>query len=173
MKSTYPLYVPMCNVLVLSLQGCLGLIYTVHIDNLSFPLEGLVSNLFTFQVPVAGGSQVSLHWGEACQSTRVGKKSRCCSPVFNGATGQGQMSKIVMSVLSDCEAVIVSGGSMLQILKWFMLSEGSQSRQSCSDGARDCCPATGSHFCLKDICHVFHHFAWSKIPLSRLGHQRL
>ncbi|XP_034052821.1 myotubularin-related protein 13 isoform X4 [Gymnodraco acuticeps] len=38
-------------------RGCLGLIYTVHIDNLSFPLEGLVSNLFTFQVPVAGGSQ--------------------------------------------------------------------------------------------------------------------
>ncbi|KAF3832668.1 hypothetical protein F7725_026333 [Dissostichus mawsoni] len=38
-------------------RGCLGLIYTVHIDSLSFPLEGLVSNLFTFQVPVAGGSQ--------------------------------------------------------------------------------------------------------------------
>uniref|UniRef100_A0A8C2ZKD7 SET binding factor 2 n=1 Tax=Cyclopterus lumpus TaxID=8103 RepID=A0A8C2ZKD7_CYCLU len=40
-----------------NLQGCLGLIYTVHIDSLSFPLEGLVANLFTFQVPVAGGSQ--------------------------------------------------------------------------------------------------------------------
>lgn len=39
-------------------QGCLGLVYTVHIDSLSFPLEGLVANLFTFQVPVAGGSQV-------------------------------------------------------------------------------------------------------------------
>uniref|UniRef100_A0A8C2ZJG4 SET binding factor 2 n=1 Tax=Cyclopterus lumpus TaxID=8103 RepID=A0A8C2ZJG4_CYCLU len=38
-------------------RGCLGLIYTVHIDSLSFPLEGLVANLFTFQVPVAGGSQ--------------------------------------------------------------------------------------------------------------------
>lgn len=45
--------------LILSLQGCLGLIYTVYIDSLSFPLEGLVANLFTFQVPVAGGSQVS------------------------------------------------------------------------------------------------------------------
>lgn len=44
---------------MLSLQGCLGLIYTVHIDSLSFPLESLVANLFAFQVPVAGGSQVS------------------------------------------------------------------------------------------------------------------
>lgn len=42
-----------------SFQGCLGLIYTVYIDSLSFPLEGLVANLFAFQVPVAGGSQVN------------------------------------------------------------------------------------------------------------------
>jgi len=34
----------------------------VHIDSLSFPLEGLVANLFIFQVPVAGGSQVSNTW---------------------------------------------------------------------------------------------------------------
>uniref|UniRef100_A0A668AK12 SET binding factor 2 n=1 Tax=Myripristis murdjan TaxID=586833 RepID=A0A668AK12_9TELE len=39
------------------LCGCLGLIYTVYIDSLNFPLQGLVANLFTFQVPVAGGSQ--------------------------------------------------------------------------------------------------------------------
>ncbi|XP_072320770.1 myotubularin-related protein 13 isoform X1 [Eucyclogobius newberryi] len=38
-------------------RGCLGLIYTVYIDSLSFPLAGLVANLFTFQVPIAGGSQ--------------------------------------------------------------------------------------------------------------------
>ncbi|CAG5856281.1 unnamed protein product [Menidia menidia] len=38
-------------------RGCLGLIYTVYIDSLAYPLEGLVANLFTFQVPVAGGSQ--------------------------------------------------------------------------------------------------------------------
>uniref|UniRef100_A0A8D3CS51 SET binding factor 2 n=1 Tax=Scophthalmus maximus TaxID=52904 RepID=A0A8D3CS51_SCOMX len=42
-------------------RGCLGLIYTVYIDSLNFPLEGLVANLFTFQVPVAGGSQVTKH----------------------------------------------------------------------------------------------------------------
>ncbi|XP_036390666.1 myotubularin-related protein 13-like isoform X3 [Megalops cyprinoides] len=38
-------------------RGCLGLIYTVYIDSLNFPLEGLVANLFTCLVPVAGGSQ--------------------------------------------------------------------------------------------------------------------
>uniref|UniRef100_A0A673MLY0 Myotubularin-related protein 13-like n=1 Tax=Sinocyclocheilus rhinocerous TaxID=307959 RepID=A0A673MLY0_9TELE len=39
-------------------RGCLGLIYTVYIDSLSVPLEGLVANLFTCLIPVAGGSQV-------------------------------------------------------------------------------------------------------------------
>uniref|UniRef100_A0A8C2E5H4 SET binding factor 2 n=1 Tax=Cyprinus carpio TaxID=7962 RepID=A0A8C2E5H4_CYPCA len=39
------------------LCGCLGLIYTVYIDSLSFPLEGLVANLFTCLVPLGGGSQ--------------------------------------------------------------------------------------------------------------------
>uniref|UniRef100_A0A4W5K327 SET binding factor 2 n=1 Tax=Hucho hucho TaxID=62062 RepID=A0A4W5K327_9TELE len=38
-------------------RGCLGLIYTVYVDSLPFTLEGLVSNLFTCMVPVAGGSQ--------------------------------------------------------------------------------------------------------------------
>uniref|UniRef100_A0A672LDP3 SET binding factor 2 n=1 Tax=Sinocyclocheilus grahami TaxID=75366 RepID=A0A672LDP3_SINGR len=38
-------------------KGCLGLIYTVYIDSLSVPLEGLVANLFTCLIPVAGGSQ--------------------------------------------------------------------------------------------------------------------
>uniref|UniRef100_H3CIT0 SET binding factor 2 n=1 Tax=Tetraodon nigroviridis TaxID=99883 RepID=H3CIT0_TETNG len=38
-------------------RGCLGLVYTVYIENLTFPLEGLVANLFTFQVPVVGGAQ--------------------------------------------------------------------------------------------------------------------
>ncbi|XP_061077659.1 myotubularin-related protein 13-like [Conger conger] len=38
-------------------RGCLGLIYTVYVDSLSFPLEGLVAGLFTCLVPLAGGSQ--------------------------------------------------------------------------------------------------------------------
>ncbi|XP_059373210.1 myotubularin-related protein 13-like isoform X2 [Carassius carassius] len=38
-------------------RGCLGLIYTVYIDSLSLPMEGLVANLFTCLVPLGGGSQ--------------------------------------------------------------------------------------------------------------------
>nr|XP_023660781.1 myotubularin-related protein 13-like [Paramormyrops kingsleyae] len=38
-------------------RGCLGLIYTVYIDSLSFPLESLVANLLTCIVPLAAGSQ--------------------------------------------------------------------------------------------------------------------
>uniref|UniRef100_A0AAY4D323 SET binding factor 2 n=1 Tax=Denticeps clupeoides TaxID=299321 RepID=A0AAY4D323_9TELE len=38
-------------------RGCLGLIYTVYIDSLNYPLEGLVANLLSCLVPVAGGSQ--------------------------------------------------------------------------------------------------------------------
>ncbi|XP_061102987.1 myotubularin-related protein 13 isoform X2 [Conger conger] len=38
-------------------RGCLGLIYTVYIDSLSFPLETLVANLLTCLVPQSGGSQ--------------------------------------------------------------------------------------------------------------------
>ncbi|KAF7703380.1 myotubularin-related protein 13 isoform X1 [Silurus meridionalis] len=38
-------------------RGCLGLIYTVYIDSLNFPLEGLVANLLTCTVSTAGGSQ--------------------------------------------------------------------------------------------------------------------
>uniref|UniRef100_A0A8C2JBB1 SET binding factor 2 n=1 Tax=Cyprinus carpio TaxID=7962 RepID=A0A8C2JBB1_CYPCA len=41
-------------------RGCLGLIYTVYIDSLSFPLEGLVANLFTCLVPLGGGSQICI-----------------------------------------------------------------------------------------------------------------
>ncbi|KAG9331805.1 hypothetical protein JZ751_016959 [Albula glossodonta] len=38
-------------------QGCLGLLYTVYIDSLSFALETLVASLLTCLVPRAGGSQ--------------------------------------------------------------------------------------------------------------------
>ncbi|KAG5849165.1 hypothetical protein ANANG_G00107090 [Anguilla anguilla] len=38
-------------------RGCLGLIYTVYIDSLNFPLETLVANLLTCLVPLSGGSQ--------------------------------------------------------------------------------------------------------------------
>lgn len=62
---------PCCGLVVLGLsltldlcflveQNCLGLIYTVHVDGLSAPLETVVGNLLTCVIPIAGGSQVEL-----------------------------------------------------------------------------------------------------------------
>uniref|UniRef100_A0A673XU07 SET binding factor 1 n=1 Tax=Salmo trutta TaxID=8032 RepID=A0A673XU07_SALTR len=41
-------------------RNCLGLIYTVHVDSLSVPLETVIGNLLTCVIPVAGGSQDGL-----------------------------------------------------------------------------------------------------------------
>lgn len=42
-------------------QNCLGLIYTVHVDGLTVPLETVIGNLLTCVIPIAGGSQVTAH----------------------------------------------------------------------------------------------------------------
>uniref|UniRef100_A0A7N8WYK1 SET binding factor 1 n=1 Tax=Mastacembelus armatus TaxID=205130 RepID=A0A7N8WYK1_9TELE len=39
-------------------RNCLGLIYTVHVDGRSVPLETVIGNLLTCVIPIAGGSQV-------------------------------------------------------------------------------------------------------------------
>ncbi|XP_034019214.1 myotubularin-related protein 5 isoform X3 [Thalassophryne amazonica] len=40
-------------------RNCLGLIYTVHVDSLSAPLETVIGNLLTCVIPIAGGSQIN------------------------------------------------------------------------------------------------------------------
>uniref|UniRef100_A0A4W6E7X0 SET binding factor 2 n=1 Tax=Lates calcarifer TaxID=8187 RepID=A0A4W6E7X0_LATCA len=80
-------------------RGCLGLIYTVYIDSLSFPLEGLVANLFTFQVPVAGGSQVSLNNG-----------ARDCRPLFSLGAGDRQL---IQTPLNDILPVTCKSVALL------------------------------------------------------------
>ncbi|XP_005742666.1 myotubularin-related protein 5 isoform X5 [Pundamilia nyererei] len=44
-------------------RNCLGLIYTVHVDGLSAPLETVVGNLLTCVIPIAGGSQRTITLG--------------------------------------------------------------------------------------------------------------
>uniref|UniRef100_A0A4W6EMM1 SET binding factor 1 n=1 Tax=Lates calcarifer TaxID=8187 RepID=A0A4W6EMM1_LATCA len=39
-------------------RNCLGLIYTIHVDGLTVPLETVIGNLLTCVIPIAGGSQV-------------------------------------------------------------------------------------------------------------------
>ncbi|KAM4569152.1 myotubularin-related protein 5 isoform 5-T5 [Odontesthes bonariensis] len=38
-------------------RNCLGLIYTIHVDGLTVPLETVIGNLLTCIIPIAGGSQ--------------------------------------------------------------------------------------------------------------------
>ncbi|XP_041636303.1 myotubularin-related protein 5 isoform X3 [Cheilinus undulatus] len=40
-------------------RNCLGLIYTVHVDSLTVPLETVIGNLLTCVIPIAGGSQIN------------------------------------------------------------------------------------------------------------------
>uniref|UniRef100_A0A8C7H1J6 SET binding factor 1 n=1 Tax=Oncorhynchus kisutch TaxID=8019 RepID=A0A8C7H1J6_ONCKI len=44
-------------------RNCLGLIYAVHVDSLSVPLETVIGNLLTCIIPVAGGSQRTITLG--------------------------------------------------------------------------------------------------------------
>uniref|UniRef100_A0A4W5R120 SET binding factor 1 n=1 Tax=Hucho hucho TaxID=62062 RepID=A0A4W5R120_9TELE len=44
-------------------RNCLGLIYAVHVDSLSVPLETVIGNLLTCFIPVAGGSQRTITLG--------------------------------------------------------------------------------------------------------------
>ncbi|KAF7655855.1 hypothetical protein LDENG_00049320 [Lucifuga dentata] len=40
-------------------RNCLGLIYTIHVDSLTVPLETVIGNLLTCIIPIAGGSQIN------------------------------------------------------------------------------------------------------------------
>ncbi|XP_029350760.1 myotubularin-related protein 5 isoform X3 [Echeneis naucrates] len=44
-------------------RNCLGLIYTIHVDGLSVPLETVIGNLLTCVIPIAGGSQRTITLG--------------------------------------------------------------------------------------------------------------
>ncbi|XP_061816685.1 myotubularin-related protein 5 isoform X2 [Nerophis lumbriciformis] len=39
-------------------RNCLALVYTVHVDGLTVPLETVIGNLLTCVIPIAGGSQI-------------------------------------------------------------------------------------------------------------------
>ncbi|XP_034434425.1 myotubularin-related protein 5 isoform X8 [Hippoglossus hippoglossus] len=44
-------------------RNCLGLVYTIHVDGLSAPLETVIGNLLTCVIPIAGGSQRTITLG--------------------------------------------------------------------------------------------------------------
>uniref|UniRef100_A0A8C1X4A9 SET binding factor 1 n=1 Tax=Cyprinus carpio TaxID=7962 RepID=A0A8C1X4A9_CYPCA len=63
------LYAPKSLVLVSRLdhtevfRNCLSLIYTVHVDGLTVPMETVIGNLLTCIIPLAGGSQRTITLG--------------------------------------------------------------------------------------------------------------
>uniref|UniRef100_A0A673K464 Myotubularin-related protein 5-like n=1 Tax=Sinocyclocheilus rhinocerous TaxID=307959 RepID=A0A673K464_9TELE len=63
------LYAPKSLVLVSRLdhtevfRNCLSLIYTVHVDGLTVPMETVIGNLLTCIIPIAGGSQRTITLG--------------------------------------------------------------------------------------------------------------
>ncbi|XP_061523242.1 myotubularin-related protein 5 [Phycodurus eques] len=44
-------------------RNCLALVYTVHVDGLTVPLETVIGNLLTCVIPIAGGSQRTITLG--------------------------------------------------------------------------------------------------------------
>ncbi|XP_061663339.1 myotubularin-related protein 5 isoform X5 [Syngnathoides biaculeatus] len=44
-------------------RNCLALVYTVHVDGLTVPLETIIGNLLTCVIPIAGGSQRTITLG--------------------------------------------------------------------------------------------------------------
>uniref|UniRef100_UPI00398EB046 myotubularin-related protein 5 isoform X1 n=1 Tax=Pristiophorus japonicus TaxID=55135 RepID=UPI00398EB046 len=44
-------------------RNCLGLIYTIYVDCLNFPLETVIGNLLTCIIPITGGSQRTISLG--------------------------------------------------------------------------------------------------------------
>uniref|UniRef100_A0A8C1KWP9 SET binding factor 2 n=1 Tax=Cyprinus carpio TaxID=7962 RepID=A0A8C1KWP9_CYPCA len=91
-------------------RGCLGLIYTVYIDSLSFPLEGLVANLFTCLVPLGGGSQICITPPKCSRKERRHNfYSRCCCRCHLFSLGAGDR-QLIQTPLND--TLPVSGKSV-------------------------------------------------------------
>lgn len=66
---TEQLFAPKSLVLVSQLdhtevfRNCLSLVYTVHVDHFTVPLETVIGNLLTCVIPIAGGSQRTITLG--------------------------------------------------------------------------------------------------------------
>ncbi|XP_069012536.1 myotubularin-related protein 5 isoform X2 [Embiotoca jacksoni] len=81
-------------------RNCLGLIYTVHVDGLSAPLETVVGNLLTCVIPIAGGSQPGQEEREESLRTIT--------------LGAGDR-QVIQTPIND--SLPVSGGSVAQLFR--------------------------------------------------------
>nr|XP_020456937.1 myotubularin-related protein 5 isoform X2 [Monopterus albus] len=95
-------------------RNCLGLIYTIHVDGLTVPLETVIGNLLTCIIPIAGGSQIdetpvcSLDKvPQACDWLRA-----CLQRTITFGAGDRQ---IIQTPIND--SLPVSGSSVAQLFR--------------------------------------------------------
>ncbi|XP_005935406.1 myotubularin-related protein 5 isoform X1 [Haplochromis burtoni] len=107
-------------------RNCLGLIYTVHVDGLSAPLETVVGNLLTCVIPIAGGSQTDE--APVCSLDRVPQVLACDWLLACLQPGQEQREESLRTITLGAgdrqviqtpinESLPVSGSSVAQLFR--------------------------------------------------------
>ncbi|XP_072309412.1 myotubularin-related protein 5 isoform X5 [Eucyclogobius newberryi] len=81
-------------------RNCLSLVYTVHVEHLTVPLETVVGNLLTCVIPIAGGAQPGLEEREESLRTIT--------------LGAGDR-QVIQTPVTD--SLPVSGGSVAQLFR--------------------------------------------------------
>ncbi|XP_059181407.1 myotubularin-related protein 5 isoform X1 [Centropristis striata] len=107
-------------------RNCLGLIYTVHVDGLSVPLETVVGNLLTCIIPIAGGSQIdespvcsldkvpqalACEWLLACLQPGQEEREESLRTITLGAGDR----QVIQTPIDD--SLPVSGSSVAQLFR--------------------------------------------------------
>ncbi|KAK9525327.1 hypothetical protein VZT92_016047 [Zoarces viviparus] len=107
-------------------RNCLGLIYTVHVDGLTVPMETVVGNLLTCVIPIAGGSQTdespvssvdkvpqapACDWLLACLQPGQEERKESLRTITLGAGDR----QVIQTPIDD--ALPVSGSSVAQLFR--------------------------------------------------------
>ncbi|XP_028278937.1 myotubularin-related protein 5 isoform X3 [Parambassis ranga] len=95
-------------------RNCLGLIYTVHVDGLTVPLETVIGNLLTCIIPIAGGSQIDV--SPVCSLDKVPQACdwllACLQRTITLGAGDRQ---VIQTPIND--SLPVSGSSVAQLFR--------------------------------------------------------
>ncbi|CAI5637564.1 myotubularin-related protein 5 isoform X1 [Oreochromis niloticus] len=107
-------------------RNCLGLIYTIHVDGLSAPLETVIGNLLTCVIPIAGGSQtdeapvcsldrvpqvLACDWLLACLQPGQEQREESLRTITLGAGDR----QVIQTPIND--SLPVSGSSVAQLFR--------------------------------------------------------
>ncbi|XP_072233341.1 myotubularin-related protein 5 isoform X6 [Leuresthes tenuis] len=107
-------------------RNCLGLIYTIHVDGLSVPLETVIGNLLTCIIPIAGGSQIdespvcsldkvpqalACDWLLACLQPGPEEREESLRTITLGAGDR----QVIQTPIND--SLPVSGSSVAQLFR--------------------------------------------------------